>query len=76
MAEEQQAIREYYRKLDAARQAGKVVSCPSCGSEQLLRARIAKSKDDPVDSFVCCMCYTPFTAEYTDSGIKYKILKK
>jgi len=76
MTKEQQKIKEYYRKLNSAREAGKVVSCPSCGCERLMKARIVKSKDDLEDSFLCGMCYTPFTAEYTDNGIKYKILKK
>lgn len=76
MAKAQQAIKEYYRKLYEAREAGKVVSCPGRGCEQLMRAQIFKSKDELEDSFVCCMCCTPFTAEYTDNGIKYKILEK
>lgn len=74
MTKAQQAIKEYYRKLHDAREAGKVVSCPECGCEQLMRAHIFK--DELEDSFVCGMCCTPFTAEYTDNGIKYKILEK
>jgi len=76
MTKEQQRIKEYYRKLNSDREAGKIVSCPSCGCEQLMRASIFKDKDEIEDAFVCCMCCTPFTAEYTDNGIKYKILEK
>lgn len=76
MTKEQQAIKEHYRKWESASEAGKVVSCPSCGCDQLMRARIIRPKDELEDSFVCGMCFTPFTAEYTDNGIKYKTLEK